>query len=91
MNQTFSRAYLQGLHKQEYIEKIINSFIDMLQAVAASGKTSYVYVPAPNQPHNIIMEDFFAAFQLKFPGCDISYQDVWVDQAMIKGILIDWS
>jgi hypothetical protein len=43
------------------------------------------------QPHNITMEDFFAAFQLKFPGCDISYQDVWVDQDMIKGIRIDWS
>jgi hypothetical protein len=89
MNRTFSRAYLQGLHKQEYIEKVINSFIDMLQAVAASGKTSYVYVPAPT-PH-ATMDDFVAAFKLKFPGCYISYEEVWVALDLKKGILIDWS
>jgi hypothetical protein len=89
MTQTFSRAYLQGLHKQEYIEKIINSFISSLHTAAASGITTYMYVPAPT-PH-ATMDDFVAAFKLKFPDCDISYQEVWVALDLKKGILIDWS
>ena len=41
-------------------------------------------------------EDLIAAFQKRFPDCDVSYQETWVDvnphnRVLKKGILIDWS
>ena len=44
----------------------------------------------------ITNEDLIAAFQRKFPDCDVSYKETWVEvdavnKVLKKGIVIDWS
>ena len=106
--QTFSRSYLQvlafqgleSLHKQQYIDALVQRFIAILQNDAAAGKTSYTYEP----PHylqqingiTITIDDLISAFQRKFPDCDVSYKEVWIDvnsttKSLRKGVVIDWS
>lgn len=48
------------------------------------------------QPPVITNDDLVSAFQKKFPECDVSYQETWVDvtphnRILKKGIVIDWS
>ena len=104
--QTFSRSFLQGIpeqRKQQHIDGLIQGFVHMVQRAAAEGKTSYTYDPNngrqlqqhPSLPI-ITNDDLVSAFQRKFPDCDISYQEVWVDinsnnRVLRKGITIDWS
>ena len=100
--QTFSRAFLQAAPertKQAYIEhNIIGNFITELHRVANAGKTQYMYTDNLRQPPlpTITNEDLIAAFRRKFPDCDVSYQETWVDvtatnRVLKKGIVIDWS
>ena len=103
--QTFSRTYLQvlavqgleSLHKQQYIDALVQRFIAILQNDAAAGKTSYTYEPPHHlQLRNITIDDLISAFQRKFPDCDISYKEVWIDvnsttKSLRKGVVIDWS
>lgn len=97
--------------KQNRIYQIIGHFIQDLKNAAAMGKTSYMYNPDncrvlnqhlfPGGPKNhnspvITIDDLVSAFQKKFPECDVSYQETWVDidsntRSLKKGILIDWS
>lgn len=101
--QTFSRSFLQGIpeqRKQQHINQIIQGFMNELLNVAAAGKTSYMYslnvaqsYPPPPVTTN---DDLVSAFQKKFPDCDVSYQETWVDvnphnRVLKKGIVIDWS
>jgi hypothetical protein len=93
-------------HKQNYIENyIIGKFISELIGAANAGKTRYIYTPPPPAPlcgprtpppPKFTNEDLIAAFQRKFPDCDISYQEIWDDinattRVLKKGIVIDWS
>lgn len=95
-------------HKQNYIENyIIGKFISELLGAAKIGKTRYIYThPPPSAfcgssirtppPPKLTNEDLIAAFQRKFPDCDISYQEIWDDidattRILKKGIVIDWS
>jgi len=102
--QTFSRAFLQAAperekqrileEKRRYSEGIVNVFIHDLQKLAMEGKTRYVYTQNP--PPSLTYEDLIAGFQRKFPDCDVSYQETWVDvtttnRVLKKGIVIDWS
>jgi hypothetical protein len=95
--QTFSRAFLQSAperEKQRILEDIVNMFIRDLQKLAIEGKTRYVYTHNPPPP--LTYEDLVAGFQRKFPDCDVSYQETWVDitatnRVLKKGIVIDWS
>ena len=107
-NQVYSREYLQNVpaqRKKDKINNIINHFIQVLQNAAADGKTSYMYVLEPQKRHHMMTsvkeveltpDDLIAGFQLKFPDCIISYQEVWYDtntttRVLKKGIVIDWS
>jgi hypothetical protein len=99
-------------HKQNYIENsIIRNFINELLPAANAGKTQYIYThnpapharkcvtygsPLPPPPPTITNEDLVTAFKLKFPDCDVSYQEIWVEvnptnRVLKKGIVIDWS
>ena len=47
-------------------------------------------------PPAITTDDLVSAFQKRFPDCNISYQEIWVDvnsnnRVLKKGIVIDWS
>ena len=104
---TFSRSFLQGLpeqRKQQHIDLLIREFIHDLQNAAAEGKTSYMYSPRDlkeigirllNKPP-ITNDELVSAFKKKFPDCDVSYQETWVNvslnkKILKKGIIIDWS
>lgn len=106
-HQIFSRLYLQGIpeqRKQENINNLINTFVHEICTVAAAGKTSYIYELNNNKciarqyppPPVITNDDLISAFNRRFPDCDISYQEIWVDvnsnnRVLKKGIVIDWS
>ena len=105
-SQIFNRSFLQVLpeqRKQQHIERIIAGFINNLHSVAAVGKTSYMYIPDERSLLNerqgfpvMTNEDVISAFQKKFPECEVSYQETWVDinsnnRVLKKGFIIDWS
>lgn len=109
LGQTFNRAYLQklaGLRRRQQIEQWINNSLHhAVEAAAADGKTSYLVNQMP-QIHNMYKagstplpftsEEFVAVLQKKYPGCDITYKEEWVDtnastRVLQKGIVIDWS
>ncbi len=106
--QTFDRAYLQnlaGLRKRQQINNIMNIYNQGVQNAATDGKTSYLldlqaspYMQTTNikgqQPPTT--EELIEAFQKKYPGCDVSYKEEWLDtdantKVLKKGIVIDWS
>lgn len=83
---------------------MIRGFIGDLRNAAAIGKTTYMYNTEDQSyrgqrgvtPHVITNKDLISAFEKKFPGCDISYQENWIDidsnkKVLKKGIVIDWS
>ena len=108
---TLSRAQLQDLPDKRRRQAIVN-YCDQLYGpvhdAAATGKSSYLhtlqnmdarssfggrstpghYVPTP--------EDIMEGLKLKFPDCDITLFDDWVDvrpgvREQRKGILISWA
>ena len=47
-------------------------------------------------PPVITIDDLVSGFKKKFPDCDVSYQETWVEvnssnRVLKKGIIIDWS
>lgn len=106
-SETFSRDYLQSIpekRKQELIKSIVDSFKIQLFNAAAEGKKSYLYVkPSPNgyaaswpPPPVLTDAEIIAGFFLIFPGCNIYYEETWVEatkdtKTLKKGIVIDWS
>lgn len=109
--ETFSRSFLQRMpeqHKQQHIDSLINVFIHDLRNAAIRGKTSYMYdlnnrqnnsqfvIPLSESLPRITNDDLVSAFQQKFPDCNISYQETWINvnsnnKVLKKGIMIDWS
>jgi hypothetical protein len=109
-SQTFSRSFLKGLKKQcdqEILDNYIQRFIHIIQKEAKKGQTSYMFdLNGGGQLHIINWEqagmikpsndDFISAFKRRFPDCDISYQETWVElnsknKELKQGIVIDWS
>ena len=109
-SEIFSRDYLQSIpekRKQEHIKSIVDSFKIQLFNAAAEGKTSYLYVRptdatrgpvARSWPPPLVLTDaeIIAGFFLIFPGCNIYYEETWVEatkdtKTLKKGIVIDWS
>jgi hypothetical protein len=108
LGQTFDRAYLQnlaGLRRRQQIEQWINNSLHhLIEAAAADGKTSYLVNVMPqihmptggNPPIPKTSEVLLRVLQMKYPGCDITYKEEWVDtnsstRVLQKGIVIDWS
>jgi hypothetical protein len=109
LGQTFDRAYLQnlaGLRRRQQIEQWINhSLHHHIEAAAADGKTSYLVNGMPQLRHMgtagsppipYTSEELVEVLQKKYPGCDITYKEEWVDansstRVLQKGIVIDWS
>lgn len=101
---TYSREYLKSVpeqRKQQEVDLIVQRFINELQNDAAIGKTSYLYVREPyrvlhtNQPP-LTDAELVAGFFTRFPGCNIYYDESWVEtnkstRTLKKGIMIDWS
>jgi len=93
------------MRKQEYIDKLITTHISSVLVAAGKGQTNYVYDPSPPQsgpvnvyppPPIITNEELIAALQKRLPDCDITYQEIWVNETptkkiLTKGIVIDWS
>ena len=97
--------------KMGQIDAIVNNTTGSIQSIAMSGKTSYMYElginkvaqeevdTTFNQPYRmtpITNDELIAGFKRKFPDCDISYQEAWIEvkpnnKVLKKGILIDWS
>ena len=98
-----SRAYLQGMqgaNKQRYIDGIIDGMVSLIQQAAITGKASYMYDPIKDieryKSISITTDDLVAALKQKFPDCDVSYEETWVEvnsvnKILKKGIVIDWS
>ena len=109
LGQTFDRAYLQnlaGLLRRQQIEQWINNQLHhSIAAAAADGKTSYLVNGMPqirnmgkqgSPPLPFTSEELIELLQKKYPGCDVSYKEEWVDtnastRVLQKGIVIDWS
>ena len=108
-SETLSRNYLQDLPemiRKEAIQQAINQITGRVASEvytnARQGKKTYMYDPT-NQPFGfnqnqqaITNEDLVAAFQKKFPGCNVAYKEDWIEtrqgvKELKKGILIDWS
>jgi hypothetical protein len=103
----YTRDYLQSAperEKQRVIDSMVSTFSNELYNAAKMGKTSYMYV-RPNQksgvsswPHEpeITDAELIAGLFARFPGCNIFYEEKWVDtdnstRVLKKGIVIDWS
>ena len=109
LGQTFDRAYLQnlaGLRRRQQIEQWINNTLHhSIEAAAADGKTSYLVNGMPQIQNGykagyqllpFTSEELIEALQKKYPGCDITYKEEWVDansstRVLQKGIVIEWS
>lgn len=105
---SYSRDYLKGIPeqiKQQLIDNTVSRFIQDLRSAAANGKTSYLFVKdddkakdhacRTNQPL-LTDADLIAGFCKRFPGCNIYYDESWVEtnsntRTLKKGIMIDWS
>lgn len=99
----YSRSYLQGMQaerRKQAIDQMVNGFIHSVIIAAGRGETSYKYTitSAMNQDKYIIgllrfsIDELIAGLQVKFPECQISY-DESLDEygCIIKSIIIDWS
>jgi len=106
----YLRSLPEKLRQKEIdlkISQIISSFSQILYEEASLGKTSYLYViPTRTQEvHHqwigmqvvsITPDQLVGAFEKKFPGCKIIYNETWNDtsantRVCKKGIMIDWS
>ncbi len=103
----YTRDYLQGAperEKQRMISSIVSTFSNELYNAAKQGKTSYMY-ERPNKTKGvncwppepeITDAELIAGLFARFPGCNIFYEEKWVDtdnstRVLKKGIVIDWS
>jgi hypothetical protein len=105
---TFSRDDLQAIPANRRL-KAIQSYIDRhvflsVQHAATAGKSSYLFV-IPHEacvgstyppPYDVTPDDIVEGLKERFPGCDISHSEEWIDvrpgvREHRKGILIDWS
>jgi hypothetical protein len=104
--QVYSRDYLQSIpekKKQEHIDAIVASFIYSLLNIAERGGKSFAwkrsYVPSSGiliDSSTLTDAELVAGFFTRFPGCNVYYEEAWVDsgndtKTLNKGIVIDWS
>ena len=106
--QTYSRAKLQGIPAERRLQAIANHVEWMQQQVidsAAIGKSSYLHTYPPKgatarccTPGHYVptRDDIIEGLKIKFPDCDISYVEEWIDvcpghREQRSGIKIDWS
>ena len=112
LGQVFDRTYLQslaGIRKREQLQQVLSHYEEAIKTAAMDGKSSYLaaniqYIPyhtnyrkgqqQPLPPPTT--EEIIEAFQNKYPGCDVTYKEEWVDtdsntRVLKKGIMIDWS
>lgn len=110
--QILSREYLQGLqekmkkqHKEQCIKRILQLTGPAVERMALIGKTSYIYDMNDisnikkyfqNPLPTITASELIAAFQDKFPGCQITQEEIQTDvntnTRIVKNvIIIDWS
>jgi hypothetical protein len=107
---TFSREELQELpekHRLDAITRAVEQFHYAVISAAKAGKKNYL-VDMKHMPINQsgvrtfppeyipTADDMIQGFKIKFPGCDVSYTEVWEEtkpgvKTQKKGILIDWS
>jgi hypothetical protein len=85
-------SYFYHEHKQF---RDIQTAFSKVHLLNSAGKRSIWGNEQPNAL-TVTNDDLIYAFQQKFPGCDISHQEEWVDtnlntRTLNKGILIDWS
>jgi len=100
---TISRASLQGMpgrRKQGHINNIVDNIVSQVTSEANTGKTSYMYDPNQNiyghKSIQITTDELVSALKIKFPDCDVSYEETWVEispgnKVLKKGIVINWS
>jgi hypothetical protein len=105
---TLSRADLQAIPAKRRLDTI-RRYIDQhlgenVQAAAAAGKTSYLFVIPPttaqcrsHPPAYVVTpDDIVEGLKVKFPDCRIEFSEEWVEtrpgvREHRAGILIDWS
>ena len=96
--QTYSASYLQGVQtrrKQAYVELLIQNVIGEIEDTAAKGHTSYM-IEQRNVTALLSTEELIAELRIRFPGCNVNFQEVWVDTHILtkelkRGFVIDWS
>ena len=112
LGQVFDRTYLQslaGIRKREQLQQVLRHYEEAIKTAAMDGKNSYLasniqYIPyhthcRDRQQQALpppTTEEIIEAFQNKYPGCDVTYKEEWVDtdsntRVLKKGIMIDWS
>lgn len=108
-NRAFSRAYLQALPEATLAERM-DDFVRLFQGQiltrAKSGFTSaFIDIDISQlnpgscratQLRDATEQDVVAAFQRRFPDCDVRYAEEWIEirpnvKEFKKGILVDWS
>lgn len=62
----------------------------------AQAKQAALYGLLQKTPPILTNNDLVITFQRKFPDCDVSYQEIWIDMSptnrvLKKGIVIDWT
>jgi hypothetical protein len=110
--QTSSREELAGLqlkNKIRFLMQLADSIQGGVYAAAGSGHTCYVWETDEvklNPPHDtqrirVTLEEVMSALRARYPGCNVSLSEDWVDQpsprgqpptrVLKSGIKIDWS
>jgi hypothetical protein len=103
---TLSRTQLQDVpakRRRDAIMAYCDSLHHPVIEAAKLGKTSYLHTPSKGlttgcypPPYIPTPEDILEGLKLKFPDCDITLFDDWVDvrpgvRERQTGYLIDWS
>jgi hypothetical protein len=85
-------SYFYHEHRQF---RDIQTAFSKVSILHSAGKNS-IWGNGQQNALTVTNDDLISAFQQKFPGCDITQQNEWVDtnfntRTLNKGILIDWS
>ncbi len=86
---TFSREYLQTLHKNYKLQILKNILLDVyrreIEPIAKNGGTCYEFVNFITKGNTGLyhskcvptVEEFTQGFQTMFPGCKVEYFETW--------------
>jgi hypothetical protein len=76
---------------------LYTTYVEPPQHIKAKSGLPLHYQLFGQQPEPPVSYDYIIqAFKKKFPECDVTYQETWIDidattRILKKGILIDWS
>jgi len=108
-DKVLTREYLQSIPqkwKQELLDYYIQSIMSSVEKTAKNGSTSYIIElneidqskqqELSSSPLSMSNDELVAELQTKFPGCKVTYGEVWVNnyannRTLKTGITIDWS